>query len=72
MRLLLKVLALSDMAIYVARSNRLNSVMIDFLAEASRQYLEHFAVEVGGEPGGRPTRPLVTIYGRITFDSTPS
>jgi len=46
MRLLLKVLALSDMAIYVARSNRMNSVMIDFLAEASRQYLEHFAVEV--------------------------
>ncbi|XP_047501868.1 zinc finger FYVE domain-containing protein 1-like isoform X2 [Penaeus chinensis] len=41
-RLLLKVLAVSDVIIYRTRSERLNTDMYKFLAEASRAYTKYF------------------------------
>ena len=41
-RLLLKVLAISDVVIYRTRAERLHSDMFRFISDASRSYLEHF------------------------------
>nr|XP_045608689.1 zinc finger FYVE domain-containing protein 1-like isoform X1 [Procambarus clarkii]XP_045608690.1 zinc finger FYVE domain-containing protein 1-like isoform X1 [Procambarus clarkii]XP_045608691.1 zinc finger FYVE domain-containing protein 1-like isoform X1 [Procambarus clarkii]XP_045608692.1 zinc finger FYVE domain-containing protein 1-like isoform X1 [Procambarus clarkii] len=45
-RLLLKVLAVSDVIIYRTRSERLNTDMYKFLAEASRAYTKYFRADL--------------------------
>lgn len=45
-RLLLKVLAVSDIVIYRSRADRLHSDMFQFLGDASKAYLKHFAAEL--------------------------
>lgn len=58
MRLLLKVLAISDIAIYRTRSERLHSDLFTFLGTASKAYHKHFstALQSFGLPG--PTTSL--------------
>ncbi|XP_061574976.1 zinc finger FYVE domain-containing protein 1 [Cololabis saira] len=46
MRLLLKVLAVSDMVIYRTRAERLHNDMFQFLSSASGAYLKHFTPEL--------------------------
>ncbi|XP_061137430.1 zinc finger FYVE domain-containing protein 1 isoform X1 [Syngnathus typhle] len=46
MRLLLKVLAVSDIVIYRTRAERLHSDMFQFLSSASGAYLKHFTPEL--------------------------
>ena len=45
-RLLLKVLAASDVVIYRTRADRLHNDLFHFLADASKAYLKHFTVEL--------------------------
>ncbi|XP_050408229.2 zinc finger FYVE domain-containing protein 1 [Patella vulgata] len=45
-RLLLKVLAISDVVIYRTRAERLHNDMFAFLGSASKAYLKHFAEEL--------------------------
>ncbi|KAG0716251.1 Zinc finger FYVE domain-containing protein 1 [Chionoecetes opilio] len=45
-RLLLKVLAISDIIIYRTRAERLNTDMYKFLAEASRAYTKYFRADL--------------------------
>lgn len=53
MRLLLKVLAISDIAIYRTRSERLHSDLFTFLGTASKAFYKHFstALQSFGLPG---------------------
>uniref|UniRef100_A0A1A8FT93 FYVE-type domain-containing protein n=3 Tax=Nothobranchius TaxID=28779 RepID=A0A1A8FT93_9TELE len=46
MRLLLKVLAISDIVVYRTRAERLHNDMFQFLSSASRAYLKHFTHEL--------------------------
>lgn len=46
MRLLLKVLAVSDVVIYRTRAERLHNDMFQFLGSASAAYLKHFTPEL--------------------------
>ncbi|XP_013870434.1 zinc finger FYVE domain-containing protein 1 isoform X2 [Austrofundulus limnaeus] len=46
MRLLLKVLAVSDIVVYRTRAERLHNDMFHFLSSASRAYLKHFSREL--------------------------
>uniref|UniRef100_A0AAY4CEQ8 FYVE-type domain-containing protein n=1 Tax=Denticeps clupeoides TaxID=299321 RepID=A0AAY4CEQ8_9TELE len=46
MRLLLKVLAVSDVAVYRTRAERLHNDMFQFLGSASAAYLRHFTPEL--------------------------
>ncbi|KAG8229367.1 hypothetical protein J437_LFUL009682 [Ladona fulva] len=68
-RLLLKVLAVSDLVIYRTRSERLHTDLFTFLGEASRAYTQHFqsalqAVGVRAEFGGPLSAlgPAVVIF----------
>uniref|UniRef100_A0A6G1SGL5 Zinc finger FYVE domain-containing protein 1 n=1 Tax=Aceria tosichella TaxID=561515 RepID=A0A6G1SGL5_9ACAR len=45
-RLLLKVLAISDLVIYRTRSERLEDNLFTFLGDASRVYVQHFSKEM--------------------------
>lgn len=45
-RLLLKVLAISDVIIYRTRAERLHNDLFSFLGDASRAYLHHFSTEL--------------------------
>ena len=45
-RLLLKILALSDVALYRTRAERLHNDMFVFLKDASNVYCEHFSSEL--------------------------
>lgn len=45
-RMLLKVLALSDVVIYRTRAERLHTDMFNFLSDASEAYLKHFTKEL--------------------------
>lgn len=45
-RLLLKVLAVSDVIIYRTRAERLHNDLFTFLGDASRAYLHHFSTEL--------------------------
>ena len=45
-RLLLKVLAISDVVIYRTRAERLHSDMFEFLGNASKAFLHHFRTEI--------------------------
>lgn len=45
-RLLLKVLAISDIVIYRTRSERLEDNLFTFLGDASRVYIQHFSKEM--------------------------
>lgn len=53
MRLLLKVLAISDIAIYRTRSERLHRDLFTFLGTASKAFYKHFsgALQSLGLPG---------------------
>jgi zinc finger FYVE domain-containing protein 1 len=46
MRLLLKILAISDVVIYRTRAERLSTDIFKFLADASEAYLKHFSKEL--------------------------
>lgn len=46
MRLLLKVLAVSDVVVYRTRAERLHNDMFQFLSSASGAYLKHFTPEL--------------------------
>lgn len=46
MRLLLKVLAVSDVVVYRTRAERLHNDMFHFLGSASEAYLRHFTPEL--------------------------
>lgn len=65
MRLLLKVLAISDIAIFRTRSERLHSDMFTFLGTASKAFYKHFAgaLQSFGLPGP-PTSlgPAVVVF----------
>lgn len=65
MRLLLKVLAISDIAIFRTRSERLHSDMFTFLGTASKAFYKHFAgaLQSLGLPGP-PTAlgPAVIVF----------
>jgi zinc finger FYVE domain-containing protein 1 len=53
-RLLLKVLAVSDLVLYRTRAERLHKDLFSFLGSASKAYTKHFAeslMRVGREPG---------------------
>ncbi len=45
-RLLLKVLAVSDVVIYRSQADRLHNDMFQFLGDASKAYLRHFSAEL--------------------------
>lgn len=45
-RLLLKVLAISDVVIYRTKADRLHTDMFQFLGDASKAYLKHFSEEL--------------------------
>ncbi|XP_067682837.1 zinc finger FYVE domain-containing protein 1-like isoform X2 [Haliotis asinina] len=45
-RLLLKILAISDIVIYRTRAERLHVDMLNFLSDASKAYLKHFSAEL--------------------------
>ena len=45
-RLLLKVLAVSDVVIYRTQADRLHNDMFQFLGDASKAYLKHFSAEL--------------------------
>ena len=45
-RLLLKILAISDIIIYRTRAERLHSDLFQFLGDASKAYLKHFCIEL--------------------------
>lgn len=47
-RLLLKVLAISDVIIYRTRAERLHNDLFTFLGDASRAYVHHFSSELRG------------------------
>lgn len=65
MRLLLKVLAISDIAIFRTRSERLHSDMFTFLGTASKAFYKHFsgALQSLGLPGpATALGPAVIIF----------
>jgi zinc finger FYVE domain-containing protein 1 len=45
-RLLMKILAISDVIIYRTKAERLHSDMFSFLGDASKAYLKHFSPEL--------------------------
>ena len=59
MRLLLKVLAISDIVIYRTRAERLHSDMFAFLGDASEAYLKYF------------TKDLRSVQQRGNMENTP-
>lgn len=65
-RLLLKVLAVSDLVLYRSRAERLHKDLFSFLGSASRAYTKHFAealLRVGKEMGSETDiPPQVRLY----------
>lgn len=78
-RLLLKVLAISDIVIYRTRSERLEDNLFTFLGDASRVYIQHFSKEMKNafqrlpELNGHPISELgpVVIIFQETRDTEP-
>lgn len=78
-RLLLKVLAISDIVIYRTRSERLEDNLFTFLGDASRVYVQHFFKEIKNafqrlpEFNGHPISELgpVVIIFQETRDTEP-
>jgi len=78
-RLLLKVLAISDIVIYRTRSERLEDNLFTFLGDASRVYVQHFSKEMKNafqrlpELNGHPISELgpVVIIFQETRDTEP-
>uniref|UniRef100_A0A1A9WCP7 FYVE-type domain-containing protein n=1 Tax=Glossina brevipalpis TaxID=37001 RepID=A0A1A9WCP7_9MUSC len=64
MRMLLKILAISDIVIYRTRSERLHSDMYDFLGTASKAFCLHFsqALQSMSIPGATNLGPAVIIF----------
>lgn len=65
MRLLLKVLAISDIAIYRTRAERLHSDLFTFLGTASKAFYKHFstALQSFGLPGPATSLgPAIIIF----------
>ena len=80
-RMLLKVLAVSDIVIYRSRAERLHNDLFYFLGDASRAYNQHFQVLYctvlyctmlyGTEGGGHGRKSKYTVLprgGRVQFD----
>lgn len=78
-RLLLKVLAISDIVIYRTKSERLEDNLFTFLGDASRVYVQHFSKEMRNafqrlpELNGHPISELgpVVIIFQETRDTEP-
>lgn len=66
-RMLLKVLAISDLVIYRTRAERLHTDMFNFLSDASEAYLKHFTKELQAacERGGLQT--TITNMGPVAI-----
>ncbi|KAL9885890.1 zinc finger FYVE domain-containing protein 1-like isoform 1-T1 [Glossina fuscipes fuscipes] len=64
MRMLLKILAISDIVIYRTRSERLHSDMYEFLGTASKAFCLHFsqALQSMSIPGATNLGPAVIIF----------
>lgn len=64
MRLLLKVLAISDIAIFRTRAERLHSDLFTFLGTASKAFHKHFAGALQSLGLGPPTSlgPAIIIF----------
>lgn len=62
-RMLLKVLAISDLVIYRTRAERLHNDMFYFLGDASRAYIKHFKLELDkmGEQNFKSEDKVITI-----------
>lgn len=61
-RLLMKILAISDVIIYRSKAERLHSDMFTFLADASKAYLKHFSPELKAAIGrGQLNLPLCSL-----------
>ena len=63
-RMLLKVLAVSDIVIYRTRAERLHNDMFYFLGDASQAYVKHFKMELdkmSGEQSSKSDEKVVTI-----------
>lgn len=63
-RMLLKVLAVSDIVIYRTRAERLHNDMFYFLGDASQAYVKHFKMELdkmSGEQSCKSDEKVVTI-----------
>lgn len=61
-RLLLKVLAVSDIVIYRTRAERLHNDLFYFLGDASKAYNSHFQVELSKLGEGASLGPAVIIF----------
>ncbi|XP_075155045.1 zinc finger FYVE domain-containing protein 1-like isoform X2 [Haematobia irritans] len=62
MRMLLKILAISDIVIYRTRSERLHSDMYDFLGTASKAFCLHFTQALQSIHGSANLGPAVIIF----------
>ncbi|XP_013115647.2 zinc finger FYVE domain-containing protein 1 isoform X1 [Stomoxys calcitrans] len=62
MRMLLKILAISDIVIYRTRSERLHSDMYDFLGTASKAFCLHFSQALQSIQGSANLGPAVIIF----------
>ena len=62
MRLLLKILAISDVVIYRTRAERLHSDMFTFLGDASEAYLKYFTKDLKSvKQRGKMDTPLCSL-----------
>ncbi|XP_062139081.1 zinc finger FYVE domain-containing protein 1-like isoform X1 [Drosophila sulfurigaster albostrigata] len=62
MRMLLKILAISDIVIYRTRSERLHSDMYEFLGTASKAFCLHFTQALQSMGNGSTLGPAVIIF----------
>ncbi|XP_068159522.1 zinc finger FYVE domain-containing protein 1-like isoform X1 [Drosophila tropicalis] len=62
MRMLLKILAISDIVIYRTRSERLHSDMYEFLGTASKAFCLHFTQALQAMGNGSTMGPAVIIF----------
>ncbi|KAH8387037.1 hypothetical protein KR093_004220, partial [Drosophila rubida] len=62
MRMLLKILAISDIVVYRTRSERLHSDMYEFLGTASKAFCLHFTQALQSMGNGSTLGPAVIIF----------
>ncbi|XP_043867465.1 zinc finger FYVE domain-containing protein 1 isoform X2 [Drosophila mojavensis] len=62
MRMLLKILAISDIVVYRTRSERLHSDMYEFLGTASKAFCLHFTQALQAMGNGSTLGPAVIIF----------
>jgi len=61
-RMLLKVLAISDVVIYRSRAERLHNDLFYFLGDASKSYNHHFQAELSKVGDGASLGPTVIVF----------